>query len=90
LAFTGAALSLIFVFMSKVTAILIPSPDGTLHLPLPEGWAHQRIRVTAELEPVDSGEGENLRVVAPKAGCLKGFWMAPDFDEPLEDFQEYN
>ncbi len=26
---------------------------------------------------------------APKAGCLKGFWMAPDFDAPLEDFREY-
>ena len=24
-----------------------------------------------------------------KAGCLKGFWMAPDFDEPLADFKEY-
>ncbi len=23
-------------------------------------------------------------------GCLKGkIWMSPDFDEPLEDFQEY-
>ena len=26
---------------------------------------------------------------APQPGCLKGFWMAPDFDEPLEDFKEY-
>ncbi len=29
------------------------------------------------------------RAPAPKAGCLKGFWMAPDFDAPLEDFREY-
>jgi hypothetical protein len=26
---------------------------------------------------------------APKAGCLKGIWMAPDFEAPLEDFREY-
>ncbi|MDA1276365.1 MAG: DUF2281 domain-containing protein [Verrucomicrobia bacterium] len=26
---------------------------------------------------------------APQPGCLKGFWMARDFDEPLEDFKEY-
>ncbi len=25
----------------------------------------------------------------PKAGCLKGFRMAADFDAPLEDFREY-
>jgi hypothetical protein len=25
---------------------------------------------------------------APKAGCLKGFRMAPDFDAPLEDLKE--
>ena len=24
-----------------------------------------------------------------KPGTGKGIWMAPDFDEPLEDFQEY-
>ncbi len=24
----------------------------------------------------------------PVAGSLKGFWMAPDFDEPLGDFSE--
>lgn len=24
----------------------------------------------------------------PKAECLKGFWIAPDFAAPLEDFRE--
>ncbi len=24
-----------------------------------------------------------------KPGTGKGIWMAPDFDEPLEDFREY-
>jgi hypothetical protein len=27
----------------------------------------------------------------PQAGCMKGtFKMSPDFDEPLDDFKEYN
>jgi len=26
----------------------------------------------------------------PKYGCLKGkIWLAPDFNEPLDDFKEY-
>ena len=26
----------------------------------------------------------------PKPGCMKGkIWLAEDFDEPLDDFQEY-
>lgn len=73
--------------MSTITAVLEPDPDGTLHLPLPEAWRHQSIRVKAELEPLASGEGE--AGVVPRPGCLKGFWMAPDFDEPLADFKEY-
>jgi hypothetical protein len=28
-------------------------------------------------------------VTIPQPGSLKGFWMAPDFDEPLQDFKEY-
>ncbi len=77
--------------MSTISAILTPSPDGTLHLPLPEAWRHQSIRVTAELEPV----GDRPKAAAEQSslkgfGCLKGkIWMAPDFDDPLEDFKEY-
>ena len=37
--------------------------------------------------PVIAGNGEHHAPL--KAGCLKGFWMAPDFDEPLEEFKEY-
>jgi len=77
--------------MSTITAILTPSLDGTLHLPLPAAWRHQPIRVKAELEPVaDAAVHEtSLLVVTPKAGSLKGFRMAADFDEPLEDFKDY-
>ena len=37
--------------------------------------------------PVIAGNGEHHAPL--KAGCLKGFWMAPDFDEPLVEFKEY-
>lgn len=36
--------------MSTITAILTPSPDGTLHLPLPENLRSGRIRVVATLD----------------------------------------
>ena len=90
--------------MRTIKAILQPDPDGTLHLPLPPELRQQHIRVKAELEPVAphpaSGEAASLagfgalkgRIssgATPQPGCLKGFWMAPDFDEPLEDFKEY-
>jgi hypothetical protein len=72
--------------MSTITAILEPDADGTLHLPLPEAWRHQRIKVKAELELAAEGR-------RAKAGLWKGlpdrFWMAADFDAPLEDFREY-
>jgi hypothetical protein len=79
--------------MNTLTAILEPDADGTLHLPLPAAWRHQAIRVKAEMEPVGpaadhagTGSLKNLQGF----GCLQGkIWMAPDFDEPLEDFKDY-
>lgn len=75
--------------MSTITAILEPDADGTLHLPLPEALRHGKVKVEAKLEPAEPQP-------APLAGSLRGFgalrgkiWMAPDFDEPLEDFKEY-
>ena len=73
--------------MSTITAILEPSADGTLHLPLPVAWRNLPIRVKAELEPVErlSGHPE-----LKGFGCLRGkISMAADFDAPLEDFKEY-
>ena len=69
--------------MSTVTAILEPEADGTLHLPLPKGLPPGKVEVVAQVRPLARHEGVR------KAGCLKGFWMAPDFDAPLEDFKEY-
>jgi hypothetical protein len=34
--------------MSTLTAILTPSPDGTLHLPLPVEWRDLPIKVKAK------------------------------------------
>ena len=79
--------------MSTLTAILNPSPDGTLYLPLPAGWQPQQaVRVRAVLEPVLDNAGETAESAKLKGfGCLRGLiWMAPDFDEPLEDFGEYS
>ena len=70
--------------MSKVTAILDPQPDGSLHLPVPEELRHTKIKVTATLEPV-SGSAPR-----PQFGSLAGkIWTAPDFNAPLDDFKEY-
>lgn len=73
--------------MSTITAILEPSADGTLHLPVPEAWRHLSIRVKAELEPAQP-EGSTA-----KPGLWKDmpgrFWMSADFNEPLEDFKDY-
>ena len=34
-------------------------------------------------------ENAPTKPLVPKAGCLKGFRMAADFDAPLEDFRDY-
>jgi len=74
--------------MSTITAVLTPSPDGTLHLPLPEGWNQKAVRVRAELELVEEAAADSDAMKG--FGCLSGkIWLAPDFDEPLEDFGEY-
>ena len=73
--------------MSTITAILEPSADGTLHLPLPVAWRNLPIRVKAELEPV---ERLSAHPELKGFGCLRGkISMAADFDAPLEDFKEY-
>ena len=76
--------------MSTITAILEADADGTLHLPLPAELRHGKIKVEAKLEAaVQPPPGK-------ETGSLKGFGalrgkirMAPNFDEPLEDFKDY-
>lgn len=75
--------------MNTITAILEPNADGTLHLPLPEAWRNQAIRVKAELEPVGPASPENPRNFKG-FGCLAGkISILPDFDEPLNCFKDY-
>jgi Protein of unknown function (DUF2281) len=70
--------------MSTITAILEPEPDGSLRLPLPPALRHGKVKVEAKLEPADAP------VSRPQFGCLAGkIWLAPDFDEPLEEFKDY-
>ncbi|MCC6795994.1 MAG: hypothetical protein IT366_12825 [Candidatus Hydrogenedentes bacterium] len=40
--------------MTWVTTILEPSPDGTLHIPVPEELRGYRLSVQASLHPVDA------------------------------------
>jgi hypothetical protein len=70
--------------MSTITAILEPDPDGSLHLPLPPELRHTAVKVTATLEAADASAAR------PQFGYLAGkIKLAADFDEPLEDFQDY-
>jgi hypothetical protein len=48
--------------VSTIIAVLEPSPDGTLHLPVPEAWRKLPIRVKAELEPAEAGPVEGYSV----------------------------
>jgi len=80
--------------MSTIKATLEPHADGTLHLPLPPELRHGRLDVTATIEPAQPPSLANDTTQTGSSlkgfGCLKGkIWMAPDFDEPMEDFKDY-
>jgi len=70
--------------VSTITVILEAASDGTLHLPVPEELRHGKVEVVATIRPVPP------QATAMRAGSLKGFWITPDFDAPLEDFKEYS
>ncbi|MEO5916177.1 MAG: DUF2281 domain-containing protein [Luteolibacter sp.] len=59
--------------------------DGSVKLlsPLPDWLKPGRAHVWLLLDCTKETGG------TPRAGSLKGFRMAADFDEPLEDFKEY-
>jgi hypothetical protein len=75
--------------MGIITGIFDPNADGTLHLPLSDDLRRGKVRVKATIEAVDAfGEfgSESLRGF----GALKGkIRIMPDFDEPLDDFKDY-
>jgi antitoxin (DNA-binding transcriptional repressor) of toxin-antitoxin stability system len=43
-------------------------------------------KTVAKVIPVSNPTGNRPH---PQPGCLKGFWMADDFDAPLDEFKEY-
>jgi hypothetical protein len=50
---------------------------------LPPEWEGKQIRLVVEEVPSSSSKRR-------QSGSAKGqIWISPDFDEPLEDFQEY-
>jgi hypothetical protein len=70
--------------MSIITAILEPQADGSVRLPLPPELRHAPVKVTATLEAAAAAYAR------PRFGCLAGkIRLAPDFDEPLDDFKDY-
>jgi hypothetical protein len=89
----GAATCCYTFDVSTIKAILESQADGTLHLPLPPELRQGQFSVTATIEPVPPRPEIDA---ARTFEHLKGFgslqgkiWMAPDFDEPLEDFKDY-
>ncbi len=76
--------------MNTITVILEPDPDGTLHLPLPPGLRHGKVKVEARLERAEHDAAPRATSSLKGFGALRGkIWMAPDFNEPLEDLREY-
>jgi len=75
--------------MSIIKVILEANADGTVHLPVPPELRQGKLNVTATIEPAE-GNGSPRDQQLRGFGALKGkIWLAPDFDEPLEDFKDY-
>ncbi len=72
--------------VSTITAILEPDADGTLHLPLPVELRRGKVRVTATVQAASEAPG---RARSGLWTGRQGFWMSPDFDEPLDEFRDY-
>ena len=76
--------------MSIIKATLEVNPDGTVHLPVPPELRKGKLNVTASIEPAVTGNGAPRPSELRGFGALKGkIWMAPNFDEPLDDFEDY-
>jgi len=75
--------------MSIIKATLEANADGTVHLPLPPELRQGKLSITATIEPAE-GNGSPRHEQLKGFGVLKGkISLAPDFDEPLEDFEDY-
>ncbi len=74
--------------MITIEETLVVDEEGHAVLTLPPSVKPGRHRVVVQIED-EVAEVPPKTKVTPKAGSLKGIWMAPDFDAPLEDFREY-
>ena len=74
--------------MITIEETLIVDAEGHATLTLPPSVKPGRHRAVVQIED-EVADAPPKTKVTPKAGCLKGFRMAPDFDAPLEDFREY-
>lgn len=62
------------------TIVVNAAGQATLTLPPTITPGAHRAVLHVDEAPLSSAPGGQLP--APKAGCLKGFWMSPDFDAP--------
>ena len=70
--------------MITIEETIFVDADGRVTLTLPPSVKPGPHRAVLQVD-----ETPVVARPAPKAGCLKGFWMAPDFSAPLEDFRDY-
>ncbi len=74
--------------MITIQETLVVDAQGQAIITLPPSVKPGAHRAVLQIEDEVASSPEKKRVV-PKAGSLKGIWMSPDFDAPLEDFREY-
>ena len=74
--------------MITIEETLLVDAEGHAVITLPPSVKPGAHRAVVHIEDGVASAPERKRVV-PKAGSLKGIWMSPDFDAPLEDFREY-
>ena len=74
--------------MITIQETLLVDAEGHAVITLPPSVKPGPHRAVVQIEDEVASAPEKKRVV-PKAGSLKGIWMSPDFDAPLEDFREY-
>lgn len=74
--------------MITIEETLILDAEGHAALTLPPSVKPGAHRAVLQIEDEVTSAPEKMRAV-PKAGSLKGIWMSPDFDAPLEEFRAY-
>lgn len=74
--------------MITIEETLVVDSEGHAVITVPPSVKPGLHRAVVQIEDEVAPAPVKKRVV-PKAGSLKGIWMSPDFDAPLEDLREY-